>query len=432
MPPSAGSAIPDQEDAKLPDKFADYIKDVLCSISPSDLINLATGFQTIRNCEEQVSFPSRVYPRTIPEIHLLPPVYNWEFTRRHPYYVQYQPLAALYFAGLGTELQAIMGSDLSGKAERAAHFLQRLGWLGPYIHPSHDLRRLAFLRQNHPPFSNPLAHPVNYGYLAARLLELPKETRKQVASILAGEGSETEGHADSEDLTPGLVALQRIPGPALDGPLPELLFIAPEASEKGVVDAVRLVLRHLKSQPDALPKRRLSEAQLDEYLQVWDLREGWANGQYDWKRTKRFREIALETGTPEGTVKNRYRAAFRYITGHDYTPNLFAALFGPLACHQSKWAGWRRSKQRRGETGSRWVVTNTAGSRDKDGRDSSILDRQSAESYDPQEWIDLKTDIQDLVQRGRSSEQIAAELEMSVADAAALIEWFRTQASEDL
>jgi hypothetical protein len=295
---------------------------------------------TIRECAEQASFPSRVYSRVTPETRLLPPVYNWEFTRRHPYYLQYYPLAVLHFAAAGLGTQPLIRPDLWGKAVKAAAVLRRLGCVGPYIHPSQGARRVPFLRHSHPPFSNPQAHPVSYDILAGiLLLELPKETRKQVGRILAGEGWETEGQPTGDELAAGLAALLKIPDPVMNRHLPELLHISPEASEKGVVDAVRLVLQHFKSQAGTPDKRRLSEGQLDEYLCAWDLREGWADGRYNWKRTKRFREIAAETGTPEGTVKHRYRAAFRYITGQDYTPELFYTLFGPLACHQSRWAG---------------------------------------------------------------------------------------------
>jgi hypothetical protein len=427
--------FPGQEDAKVSEsELADLAKRLTAGFSPEKLYACLTALQSIHTCSEQVNFPCRVYRRDIPDIELLPPSYDWEFTRRHPYYVQYQPLAALYsgFAGVGA--QGVVQSDLWGKAEKAAAILRALGCLGPYMHPSHDARQLRWLRANHLPFSNQQAHPVSYIYLAARLLvDLPKEARQQVGRILAGEPWETKGGRPiGDNLAAGLAALQAIRDPVVDCPLPDLLFISPEASEKGVADTVRLVLAHSKSQTDAPVKRRHSELQLDEYLQVWDLREGWANGQYDWKVTKRFRDIAIETGTPEGSVKNRYRAAFRYITGHEYTPDLFAVLFGPLACHQSKWAGWRKSKQRGAEVGSPKLVATSAKAVDEEGRNASVLDQQTATSFDPIAMIELKTDILELVRRGRSAEQIAAELEIAHGDVAKLIEFFTSHDSESL
>jgi hypothetical protein len=412
---------------------ADVVKNAIEALPPDDLIALAAGLVQIGACYEHARFPSRVYPRNIPEVRLLPPVYNWEFTRRHPYYLQYQPLAALYvaFAGFGT--QAPLRPDLWAKAEKAAAFLRDLGCLGPYMHPSHDARGLRFLRANHPPFSNPQAQPASYISLAAKLLlELPETTRKQVGRVLAGDAWETEGGPTGDSLAAGLASLLKIADPVLDRPVPELLHISPEASEKGVQDAVRLILAQYRSQSDAPVMRRLSEAQLDEYLQVWDLREGWVNEHYDWKRTKRFREIAVEIKTPEGTVKNRYRAAFRYITGHDYSPDLFAALFGPLACHESKWAGWRRSKQRRVDRGAPRTLTNTSGIKDEEGRDPGNLDQSPAGTFDPNDLIDLKVDILELAQRGCTPEQIAAELELRAEDVPALIEFFRGHDSADL
>jgi hypothetical protein len=413
--------------------MAEAIENLIRALPPDDLITLVIGNLGILACAEQVSFPSRVYSRNIPEIRLLPPVYNWEFTRRHPYYLQYQPLGALYVGFAGDRTQALLRPDLWAKAEKAAALLRHLGWLGPYIHPSRDPRRLRFLRANHPPFSNPQARPVSYIALAAKLLlELPTATRKQVGRILAGDTWETEGEPAGANLAAGLASLLRIADPFMERPLPELLYISPEASEKGVQDAARSVVAHYRSQSEAPVMRRLAEAQLEEYLAVWDLREGWVNGHYDWKRTMRFRELAVALNTPEGTVKNRYRAAFRYITGHDYTPDLFAALFGPLACHQSKWAGWRRSKQRQADPGSPRTFTNTTGTSDEEGRDPGNLDQPPACTFDPKDLIDLKTDILELAHRGRTDAQIAAELELPAEHIPEIIAFFRGHDSEEL
>jgi hypothetical protein len=412
---------------------ADVVKNAIEALPPDELITLAVGLEQIGACAEQARFPSRFYPRNIPEVRLLPPVYNWEFTRRHPYYLQYQPLAALYvaFAGFGT--QAPLEPGLWAKAEKAAAILRYLGCLGPYMHPSLDTRGLPFLRANHAPFSNPQAQPASYLSLVAKLLiELPATTRRQVGRLLTGDAWETEGGPTGDSLALGLASLLKIDAPVMNRPVPELLHIFPEASEKGVQDAVRLVLAHQRSQSDAPIMRRLSEAQLDEYLQVWDLREGWLNGHYDWKRAKRFREIAVEINTPEGTVKNRYRAAFRYITGGDYSPDLFTALFGPLACHESKWAGWRRSKQRRVDRGAPRTLTNTTGIKGEEGRDPGNLDQPPAGTFDPNDLIDLKADILELAQRGCTPEQIAAELELPAEDVPEIIAFFRGHDSADL
>jgi hypothetical protein len=416
-----------------------WIEDYVNSLTPSDLPGLIGSGLTILACAEQVSFPRIVYPRNTPEIRLLPPVYQWEFTRRHPYYLCYQPLAALYWAFAGGEAQTLIRRELWGKAAKAAAVLRDLGCLGPYPHASHDGRKMTFIPHNHPPFSNPTAHPVSLLYLATcLLLRLPKRTRKAVGRLLAGEGWETEANpteATPVELAAGLAALKRLDldneDLTLDRPIPDLLAISSVASEKGVLDTVRSVLRQLKSQLDLPDQRRLSEAQLDAYLQVWDLREGWVEGRYEWKRTKRFQDVARETSTPLGTVKNRYRAAFRYITGKDYTPDLFAAQFGPLACHESKWSGWRRSKQR-AEPGAPRILTNIAAGGDEQGRGSDLLGQPWEGSYDPQAYIDLKNDLLELTQRGHTAEQIAAKLEIPAEHAAALLEYFREHGSEDV
>jgi hypothetical protein len=408
-----------------------WIEDCVNSFTPSDLLDLVGSGLAVLACAEQVSFPRIVYPRNTAEIRLLPPVYQWEFTRRHPYYLCYQPLAALYWAFAGGEAQALIRRELWGKAEKAAAVLRDLGRLGPYLHPSHDGRKMTFLPHNHPPFSNPSAHPVSYRTLiAALLLNLPKETRKEVGSFLAGESWQAEGTSAGEAVAAQLASLGRIDAPMLDRPIPDLLAISPVGSEKGVMDAVRLVLQRLKTQFNIPDQRRISDAQLDEYLEVWDLREGWVEGRYEWKRTKRFQDVATETSTPLGTVKNRYRAAFRYITGVDYTPDMFAALFGPLACQNSKWAGWRRSKQR-AEPGAPRILTNIGAGRAEEGRGSDLLERPQEGNYDPRQYIELKIDLLDLVQRGATAKQIEAELEIPAEYVPALIEFFGCHEAAD-
>jgi hypothetical protein len=406
---------------------------------PYDLSEKTAALLLVEEAAQRASFPSKVYSRNIAEIRLLPTVYNWEFTRRHPYYLQYQRLAAFYAGFPKATAEALGMSDVWPKAEQAAATLRSLGLTGPYMDPGLDGRRMTCVPHNNPPFSNPSAHPVSLRDLAiCLLLRLPKEKRRAVGRVLTGEGWEVEGNpteATPEELAAGLAALKRIDigndDLTLDRPIPDVLAISPVGSEKGVMDAVRLVLQRLKTQFNIPDQRRISEAQLDEYLEVWDLREGWVDGRYDWSRTKRFQDVASATSNPLGTVKNRYRAAFRYITGQEYTPDLFAALFGPLACQESKWAGWRRSK-RRAETGSPKIVTNVGGGGDEEGRGPDLLKQPQGRSYDPQVYIDLKNDLLELTQRGHSAEQIAAKLEIPAEHAAALLDYFREHGAEDL
>jgi hypothetical protein len=406
-----------------------------------DLSEKNAALLLVEEAAQRACFPSKVYSRNIPEIRLLPTVYNWEFSRRHPYYLQYQVLAAFYAGFPKATAEAIGLGDVWRKAECAAATLRNLGCTGPYIDPSHDGRKMTCVPHNHPPFSNPSAHPVSLRDLAiCLLLRLPKEKRRAVGRILTGEGWEVEGNPTEgtlEGLAAGVAALKRFDFEkddlTLDRPIPDLLNISPAASEKGVMDAVRSILRQLKLQLNLPDQRRLPEAQLDEYLQVWDLREGWAAGRYDWSRTMRFQDVAAATSTALGTVKNRYRAAFRYITGQNYSPDMFAALFGPLACQESKWTGWRRSKQR-AEAGSPKVVTITGAGGDEEGRGSDLLERPPERRYDPEEYIALKNDLVELDKRGYTAEQIVVKLELkiSVEDTAALLEYFRQHGAVDL
>src|SRR5262245_16743220 len=116
-------------DGEMADDMADIVQYFVSLIPPDDLPKFEKSLEGICACYEQAVFPSLVYPRNIPEIRLLPPVYDWEFTRRHPYYLQYQPLAAFHCAFAGIWTQDAIRPDFWGKAEKAAAILRGLGCL---------------------------------------------------------------------------------------------------------------------------------------------------------------------------------------------------------------------------------------------------------------------------------------------------------------
>ena len=65
-----------------------------------------------------------VIPGLLQTLHLLPLKYRWEFTRRHPYYLQFWELAHRHYAGLLTDPQEARWGQL------AAYILLGIGVSG--------------------------------------------------------------------------------------------------------------------------------------------------------------------------------------------------------------------------------------------------------------------------------------------------------------
>src|SRR6202040_1897099 len=78
------------------------------------------------------------------------------------------------------------------------------------------------------------------------------------------------------------------------------------------------------------PEKRRRDDKLDEFLAVWDLREGWAGDHYDGSQEQTLRQISRHRAIPLSTVENRYRSAFRLIVGRDYSPPLWVRVLGLL------------------------------------------------------------------------------------------------------
>ena len=80
----------------------------------------------------------------------------------------------------------------------------------------------------------------------------------------------------------------------------------------------------------ALPECRDRSDKYVEYLQVWDLREGWIGGAYDRTKECKLKDIAAELKLSPSTVNNHYRNGFELIVGYPYSPELWLRMLGVL------------------------------------------------------------------------------------------------------
>ncbi len=343
----------------------------------------------------------------------LPVEYRWEFTRRHPYYLQWWELARKFHEQPSGDMREQIAAKILGGIGVAESMAPLAPKLGPEALGTGDLGGA---------WTGGAVAPAMLRTLAITLLAaLPAPQRFQLGRLLC-ESAEYES-SDSPQM--GVIAsrLALMKEPAWDSyPKIPVVSINLEMPQRAINEAIEELVRTWKAERNITERRRRDD-KLDEYLKVWDLREGWSAGTYEGSREKTFREIAQETKTSIQTLIDRYRTAFRYLSGHDYTRELWIRLMGPykLPRHVVQPGGlgvfmrrpWR-SPQPRPVTESVLLPGRT------EFEKSEFI---AAAGVTPSETslVDLSLDIATLLERGRTDAEIIEELELAAPWAADLI-----------
>jgi hypothetical protein len=346
--------------------------------------------------------------RQLEVIMSLPVEYRWEFTRRHPYYLQFWQLAqgchgertldrqqrvaedaaALILSSINVAVSMVPPDPHLGPEALGTHDLGA-GWVGGAVAPA-TLRTLATIL----------------------VLGLPAAQRSQLGRLL-NESAEF----DSQDVDRmGEICRRLAMSPeAVWDSFPNIPFISInlEQPQRAITEAIEQMVRQWKEERN-IPERRRRAANLDAYLIAWDLREGWADGEYNATRERTFQQIAEETGEPISTIVGQYRTAFRYLSGHEYTPELWVRLMGPI-----KLSRYFNCQADRGLTLRRpWRSPNLRPVTESvllSGRDEHERpDFLAAARITPSDvaMVDLVLDIETLLERGRSDAEIISELEL--------------------
>lgn len=336
----------------------------------------------------------------------LPVEFRWEFTRRHPYYLQFwqparefheqpstdeairalQEAALLILVAVNVAKNfsppdprsefAMLGADVIGSA-----------WEGGAVAP-------AMIRT--------LAHML--------LLVLPKDERAQLGLLLTESAPyETSDQAQMAAFHQRLASL---PGDIWKSfPDAPIVSINLQAPQRAIAEAIENLVRRWK-QEQGITETRRRDDKLDEYLTVWDLREGWADGAYDGTREKQFHEIAEQLRVPLPTIQSRYKAAFKMLTGHDYQPELWIRLLGPIKLSRlndpvgnSRLALYRPWRTRNRRPVSESVLFPGR----SDGDDPRFLESAGITPSDIG-LVELQLDVQDLIKRGQTDDQIRQTL----------------------
>ena len=236
-----------------------------------------------------------------------------------------------------------------------------------------------------------------------------------------------EGEEEGIQQQRAILRLKEVRSPVLDSFLDSpLCYIHLDASQGTIVRDVESWVRDWKGRR-GIPEQRVRTDKFPLYLEAWDLREGWTGSEYDRNREHAFREIAQQLREPISTVATRYRSGFKLITGHDFSPELWMRVVGPLKLSELLGgSGTRRSarvRQRLQTSVDRPVPDSVICPVFDSEHSTSFVERESC-IPDEIEQVDLMIDLKDLIGQGLSNEEIAERLELSNSE---IVDYFRSR-----
>jgi len=352
---------------------------------------------------------------------------QWEATRRHPYYLSFWQSASIVDEP-HSELERVL-------SDAARFMLMAIGYVGPPQPPAKSAEELGITAQTGPWKEGAISRVTVRSLvvtLAGRLL--PAETKRKIAELLL-KSCDVDMQTPSEEHSAFVRDLTQGRHLHFDDSLPELfVLINPYAPGRSAGSAVQKIIRDFKKER-GIPEKRRRAANFDDYLRVWDLREGWTGEGYDVSRELRLKEIAKQLKISISTSANRYRSAFRYIVGHDYDAALWLRvvglpkLLGFFGSELPRASRKRPRVERRPRDVPISVLQKTVDS--TDGRHLGILE-SNCPTFGNLEDAELLMDVRTLIDRGRNNEQIVAELNLQSARAEELIEYLRSHGDERL
>ncbi len=363
-----------------------------------------------------------IVPRPTEIVQMQPPHLRWEITRRHPYYLMFWNAARA------------VGDNASeatrGLSTAAQLILQQINVSDEPPPPS---RGFDELDENDLPsyWSAGAITPVQIRNLVTILVGrlLSNETKRAIVDLLNRSLDIEAGTQQEYDL---LYEVTKGDFPEFDKYLPNLMVILnPQAPQRAVSKAVEDLVREFKTER-GIPEQRRRDDKLDEYLKVWDLREGWTNGEYDCSRELKLKEVAGQLGISVKTAAGRYRSAFQQIIGHEYSAGLWSKvigipkLLGLLGVGLPRLTVRRPSRTRRPREVPETVLSNPNAERNE----QRFLQTAGVANSDLDQ-IDFLMDIETLISAGRSDDEIIEEMELPPStESSVLIRYLRDRVQE--
>lgn len=355
---------------------------------------------------------ARIVTRPINVVQTLPPEFRWEFTRRHPYYLMWwecasQPDRSERENSMRSAAQlTLMAVNITAKAFPSPN--TPFGQLDPEIRDS--------------VWEDGAVTPlVVRGLLAMLTATLPTETKRAFAQFLE------RSAALSQDDRAGVVSLlediTRGQHPHFDDMLPSLVVtLNPNAPARAISGAIERIVGQYKAAHGITETRRRDD-KLPDYLQVWDLREGWTGSGYDASDEKTLKEIAKQLKRSLKTVSNQYHKAFFYLCGHEYSPRLWCKTMGLLKrsflLNGVKPRLTRRPLRDRGHRPVPVSVLVAGNDPDEESAESQFLERAGL-SVDETELHELLLDLESMISRGATVEQLCESFGIPSEDAPSL------------
>lgn len=360
---------------------------------------------------------SEIWARPHGQLLELPPNIRWEVTRRHPYYVLFWREAARFYRNES-------GPDPKQRIlDRACYYLLlAIGVTSSPPDPETPFEQLD-LDPMSPTLSLGTVQPITIHALVTALVRtLPDAELRFLGGMFAAAGGTYQDEEDIPDeprrrKERALESFYQIESPAfasvLDMPL---WYVHVEASQRTIqADMERLVKawKVRRSTQD----RRLSKKKFEEYLAVWDAREGWTGCRYDGRQSKKFSEIAKERNRKTTSVFDQYREAFRLITGHAFNYTLWCRLIAPFHLSQLLQGDddyLTRPVRRRLQPNVRRPVPESVlvSPTTKDGRRPDLWDTKGAVSP-RNEGTDFLNEVMTAIRSGVSDQQICEMFPLS-------------------
>jgi hypothetical protein len=257
--------------------------------------------------------------------------------------------------------------------------------------------------------------PITLRGIAGLLMAALPKTSLCALSVLMFEASKPDADGKPPTLAAALMQLRRIELESMDCLLDEpVVSINPAASARDVRKGLDAAIVQWKRERGLAERRNRSE-KFDEYLRVWDKREGWTGGAYDRGEERTLRDVAKELRQSISTVRNHYRRAFELIVGYPYRPEAWGAFFSVLKLTrliQQPVSDVSIKRPQRSKTRLEAPEARLLGS-STEGETRSPL--SFATTYSDQHVHEILLDIQSLSELGKSPREIATELELPFA-----------------
>lgn len=352
--------------------------------------------------------PTGIIPRPPCQLRSLPIRYRWEVTRRHPDYQIWWKTARAYHRN-----EPVSSPAESLLRQAAIVILPAIGVTGEPPDPANEFEQLEADELNSAWLSGAV-HPITLRGMAATLMAgLPKDTLAFLGMTFL------EATCDDKENEPprryqAMLALITSDKAGLETYSDEpLVSVNPAASARQISEAVSALLKQWKEERD-LTDRRARADKYPDYLQVWDLREGWTGATYNRTAERKLKEIAHQLRLDVSTVNNHYRSAFELIIGYPYSPELWYREFALLKLAELASQGLPRvSGHRPLKSPTRRPVPESVLTKgDEVDRGDGPVSSAAATGGD-QDVAEMIVDIHTLFKEGVTDEEVAERLGLS-------------------